>query len=182
MLAYQNAGMRSLAVGKFTYGAEATARSSLPYILTQLLQRDTLQVGYIYIRAPHKDVVQLQRFKLLLRYIIKCVRTSHALQGPFQAAFAVRPLTAAATPDPRAGNGSKQQQQAASKDGKDALTVDQEEFDAITSQIPQRPMGVVEGTSYTVIIIAGIAMAGVYLSCSIFIKAPSLALTRLLMP
>ena len=85
------------------------------------------------------------------------------LQHPFQAAFAVRPLTAAATPDFKAGSGSKQQQGGADKDGKNALTVDEEELNAITDQIPQRPMGVVEGTSYTVIIIAGIAMAGPHL-------------------
>ena len=84
------------------------------------------------------------------------------VQSPFQAAFAVRPLTAAATPDSKAGSGSKQQQRAADKDGKNALTVDEEEINAITDQIPQRPMGVVEGTSYTVIIIAGIAMAGLH--------------------
>ena len=82
------------------------------------------------------------------------------LQRPFQAAFAVRPLTASATPDSKA-DGSKQQQRGTAKEGKDALVVDEEEINAITDQIPQRPMGVVEGTSYTVIIIAGIAMAGV---------------------
>lgn len=82
------------------------------------------------------------------------------LQHPFQAAFAVRPLTAAATPDSKAGSGSKQQQGGAEREGKNALTVDEEEINAITDQIPQRPMGVVEGTSYTVVIIAGIAMAG----------------------
>jgi hypothetical protein len=130
--------------------------------LTQLFQRDTLQVGRFYITVPHDIDARLYPFKRVARYSMKCVRTSQALQGPFQAAFAARPLTAAATPDPKAGSSSKQQQQGSSKDGKDALTVDQEEFDAITDQIPQRPMGVVEGTSYTVVIIAGIAMAGVH--------------------
>ena len=82
------------------------------------------------------------------------------LQPQLQPAFAVRPLTAAATPNSKAESGSKQQQGGAEKTGKNALTVDEEEVNAITDQIPQRPMGVVEGTSYTVIIIAGIAMAG----------------------
>lgn len=72
----------------------------------------------------------------------------------------MRPLSAAATPDPKAGNSSKQGQQGASSEGKNALTMEEAEFDAITDQIPQRPMGVVEGTSYTVVIIAGVAMAG----------------------
>ena len=49
------------------------------------------------------------------------------------------------------------------KDAKGALAVEQEEFDAITDQIPQRPMGVVEGTSYTLLIAAGIAIAGLHL-------------------
>ena len=82
------------------------------------------------------------------------------LQGPLHAAFAVRPLTAAAKPDLKPGNGSKQQQGGASKDGKNALTLEEEDLNAITDQIPQRPMGVVEGTSYSLIIVAGIAMAG----------------------
>ena len=83
------------------------------------------------------------------------------LQGPLHAAFAVRPLTAAANPDLKPKNGSKQQQSGASKDGKNSLTLEEEDMNAITDQIPQRPMGVVEGTSYSLIIVAGIAMAGV---------------------
>lgn len=56
------------------------------------------------------------------------------------------------------GPGSKRSSEA--RDGKSALTAQEDSDDAITDQIPQRPMGVVEGTSYTVIIIAAIAMAG----------------------
>ena len=41
-----------------------------------------------------------------------------------------------------------------------ALTREEEEFNAITDQIPQRPVGVVEGTSYTIVILAGLAFAG----------------------
>lgn len=43
-LAYQNAGMRTVAGTALNYGIEATARSSLPCFLTQLLQRDGQQV------------------------------------------------------------------------------------------------------------------------------------------
>ena len=43
-VAYQTAGMRSLGGPGLSHGIEATASSSLPYILTQLLQRNTMQV------------------------------------------------------------------------------------------------------------------------------------------
>ena len=68
-------------------------------------------------------------------------------QGALRGTFIVRPLSAAAAE-------SSQQQQQPRADGKQAgprgaekgaLTVDEAEFDAITDQIPQRPMGVVEG-------------------------------------
>ena len=48
-LAYQNAGMRTVAGTALNYGIEATARSSLPCLLTQLLQREGQQV----IEATH---------------------------------------------------------------------------------------------------------------------------------
>ncbi|KAK9819105.1 hypothetical protein WJX74_001759 [Apatococcus lobatus] len=48
-----------------------------------------------------------------------------------------------------------------------ALTREQEEFDALTDQIPQRPVGVVEGTSYTVVILAGLAFAGAILYAAV---------------
>ena len=84
------------------------------------------------------------------------------VQGALRGTFVVRPLSAAAAE-------SSQQQQQARADGKqarsrgaekDALAVDEAQFDAITDQIPQRPMGVVEGTSYTLLILAGVAVAG----------------------
>lgn len=112
-------------------------------------------------RSPSSRV-QVRCIPFLLCVSLLCLSLGMPMQHPFQAAFAVRPLTAAATPDSKAGSGSKQQQGGAAKDGKNALTVDEEEINAITDQIPQRPMGVVEGTSYTVIIIAGIAMAGLH--------------------
>ena len=86
---------------------------------------------------------------------------SWGLQGPLRASFALRPLTAASTSDSKARKGSNQGQSGTAKDGKDALTLEEEEINAITDQIPQRPMGVVEGTSYTLVIIAGIALAGI---------------------
>lgn len=75
----------------------------------------------------------------------------------FQGSFAVRPLSSAA-----AGASAKAEEGkgGGGKDAKGALAVEQEEYDAITDQIPQRPMGVVEGTSYTLLIAAGIAIAG----------------------
>ncbi|KAG2438279.1 hypothetical protein HYH02_010977 [Chlamydomonas schloesseri] len=47
-----------------------------------------------------------------------------------------------------------QQQPGGQKDKYDSLELTQERIDAITDKIPQRPVGVVEGTSYTVIILA----------------------------
>lgn len=81
------------------------------------------------------------------------------MQGVFQSSFAVRPLSVAAGAS-RAEEGPGSKRSSGGQDGKSALTAQEEADDAITDQIPQRPMGVVEGTSYTVIIIAAIAMAG----------------------
>jgi import inner membrane translocase subunit TIM21 len=82
-----------------------------------------------------------------------------APQAVFQGSFAVRPLSGAAAGAASAQEqgGQKQQQP---RDSKGALAAQQEEFDAITDQIPQRPVGIVEGTSYTLLIAAGIALAG----------------------
>ena len=38
------------------------------------------------------------------------------------------------------------------------VVADEEEFSAITDKIPQRPMTVVEGTSYSLVIIAALAV------------------------
>ena len=81
-----------------------------------------------------------------------------ALQAVFQGSFAVRPLSGAASAQEQAGQ--KAQQQPRDAGSKGALAAQQEEFDAITDQIPQRPVGIVEGTSYTLLIAAGIALAG----------------------
>lgn len=76
------------------------------------------------------------------------------------ATFAVRPLFVSVAQqqkqqDPEEdGSGRKEERR------KDSLTVTDEEMNAITDQIPQRPMGVVEGTSYTVVILAALAFAG----------------------
>lgn len=83
------------------------------------------------------------------------------VQGALRGTFVVRPLSAAAAESsqqqqPRA-DGKQARARAADKD---ALAVDEAQFDAITDQIPQRPMGVVEGTSYTLLILAGVAVAG----------------------
>ena len=78
-------------------------------------------------------------------------------QEVFQGSFAVRPLSAAS-----AGEQAKRDNERRRSGGQseEVMTVEDERFSAITDQIPQRPMGVVEGTSYTVIILAGIAVAG----------------------
>ena len=83
------------------------------------------------------------------------------VQGALRGTFVVRPLSAAA-----AESSQQHQQRADGKQAgarraeKDALALDEAQFDAITDQIPQRPMGVVEGTSYTLLILAGVAVAG----------------------
>jgi import inner membrane translocase subunit TIM21 len=42
----------------------------------------------------------------------------------------------------------------------DSLELTEETFSAITDKIPQKPVGVVEGTSYTIIILAAFAVRG----------------------
>ena len=83
------------------------------------------------------------------------------VQGVFQSSFAVRPLSVAAGAS-SAAEGAGNKSSGTGKDGKSALAAQEQSDDAITDQIPQRPMGVVEGTSYTVVIIAAIAMAGTW--------------------
>eukprot|EP00884_Botryococcus_braunii_P008078 jgi/Botrbrau1/17271/Bobra.0015s0029.1 len=76
------------------------------------------------------------------------------------ATFAVRPLfvsVARLQQQEEEGSGRKEERR------KDSLTVTEEDINAITDQIPQRPMGVVEGTSYTVVIVAALAFAGAVL-------------------
>ncbi len=70
--------------------------------------------------------------------------------------FAAHPCIAAAADS---GQQKKQTQT--------ALAREQEEFNAITDQIPQRPVGVVEGTSYTIVILAGLAFAGAILYAAV---------------
>lgn len=52
--------------------------------------------------------------------------------------------------------------QSSEKGSKEQALVEEKAFDDITDQIPHivRPMGVVEGTSYGVLILAGLAFAG----------------------
>ncbi len=70
--------------------------------------------------------------------------------GALSRGFAAQPQVVAAAAQ------QKQQKQQTQT----ALTREEEEFNAITDQIPQRPVGVVEGTSYTIVILAGLAFAG----------------------
>jgi len=93
------------------------------------------------------------------RPIPKTLATLHVLQCVFHSSFAVRPFAAAAAASTSESASSKKDS-GGGKDAKKSLAAQEEAEDAITDQIPQRPMGVVEGTSYTVIIIAAIAMAG----------------------
>lgn len=73
--------------------------------------------------------------------------------------FALRPLSTSTA----AGQQMHQQEEGSGRKEerrKDSLAVTEEDIGAITDQIPQRPMGVVEGTSYTVVIVAALAFAG----------------------
>ena len=70
------------------------------------------------------------------------------LQAQVQAIFLQRSAASAA------------QQRPNDKDAKAGLQVQQEEFDAVTDQIPLRPVGAVEATSYTFLILAGLGLAG----------------------
>jgi hypothetical protein len=80
-------------------------------------------------------------------------------QGAVRGSFVGRPLSAAAAEPAQPGARGKPAA-GARRAEKGALAVDEAQFDAITDQIPQRPMGVVEGTSYTLLILAGVAVAG----------------------
>ncbi len=86
-------------------------------------------------------------------------------QGAVRGSFVGRPLSAAAAEPAQPGARGKPAA-GARRAEKGALAVDEAQFDAITDQIPQRPMGVVEGTSYTLLILAGVAVAGARLAPS----------------
>ncbi len=92
------------------------------------------------------------------------------VQVALSTTFALRPLstsTAAGQQQQQqeAGSGRKEERR------KDSLTVTEEDIGAITDQIPQRPMGVVEGTSYTVVIVAALAFAGMnFPPCRCFVN------------
>jgi len=47
----------------------------------------------------------------------------------------------------------------AGKAKEDALSAGEDPFDAITDKIPEKPVGVVEGTSYTIVIVAALGFA-----------------------
>ena len=75
----------------------------------------------------------------------------------WQGSFAVRPISTTTA--------ALQQQQRQQQDEETRLRLrQQQEEDAITDQIPLRPMGKVEGASYTVVIIAALGLAGEFSS------------------
>jgi len=68
------------------------------------------------------------------------------------ASFASRGVASAAEKPPKSGDKKKT--------AEDYLMEQEEAFDTLTDKIPEKPVGVVEGTSYTVVILAGLALAG----------------------
>ena len=83
------------------------------------------------------------------------------LQNWLQGGFALRPFSTSLQLQEasKQASGSEGQRR---KPGVPGEVIQQVERDEITDQIPHivRPMGVIEGTSYTVLIIAGLAFAG----------------------
>ncbi|KAK9805149.1 hypothetical protein WJX72_002065 [[Myrmecia] bisecta] len=79
--------------------------------------------------------------------------------------FAARPFSSSASAAESAGKPSarQQQRQANQAAARNAVAAQQDPNSAITDQIPMRPMGVVEGTSYTVLILAGLGFAAAIL-------------------
>jgi hypothetical protein len=77
-------------------------------------------------------------------------------QSLLQGSLAVRPFSAAA-PHPESAKPS-----GSGRIRRNGGLVEEKQANDITDQIPHivRPMGVVEGTSYTVLIVAGLAFAG----------------------
>lgn len=80
--------------------------------------------------------------------VLASIWLSYHMQAQPQAVFCLRSAASAA------------QQRDDSKDHKGSVQVQQQEFDAITDQIPLRPVGAVEATSYTFLILAGLGLAG----------------------
>lgn len=68
--------------------------------------------------------------------------------------FASRQFSAAA-----AGKGSEEAAKKRAQQEQQSLVEAEEEFSAITDKIPQRPVSVAEGTSYTLVIIAALGVS-----------------------
>eukprot|EP00887_Chlorella_sp_A99_P006902 scaffold2.g6902.t1 len=91
-------------------------------------------------------------------------------------AFAARPLSAAAGGEQAAsgggGSGARQgargqQAVSAAQQQQQGLVEAEEEFSAITDKIPQRPVTVAEGTSYTLLIVGALGFAGAVLYAAV---------------
>ena len=88
-----------------------------------------------------------------------------AAQARCETAFAARPYATSAQSGQASGNAAgggarAGRRRAAAGASGDSLVAEEEGFSAITDKhIPQRPVSPVEATSYTVVIIAGIAAA-----------------------
>ena len=85
--------------------------------------------------------------------------------GLFRGNFAARPLSTSTVSQEAAKQEGRRKQQG---NGGQGAVVKQAYEDDITDQIPHitKPMGVVEGTSYTLLIIGGLAFAGIACRCS----------------
>lgn len=80
---------------------------------------------------------------------------------PLQLGFAARFSSSAG--QQAAAEKQPAQQQGAKKEAFDSLELTEEKINAITDQIPQRPVTVVEGTSYMVVIIAAFTVLGFFI-------------------
>ena len=82
----------------------------------------------------------------------RAAASAELLAQGWHASFAVRPISSSAA--------AAQQQQQEQQRKADVRLRQGSEDDAITDQIPLRPMGTVEATSYSVVIIAALGLAG----------------------
>ncbi|KAG2488778.1 hypothetical protein HYH03_012775 [Edaphochlamys debaryana] len=95
-----------------------------------------------------------QGLSLQQRLFSGCVASQQGLIGLSALCRPQQPLGLPGLRQFAAAAGNAQQQPKGDKEQYDSLELTQEKIDSITDKIPQRPVGVVEGTSYTLIIIA----------------------------
>ena len=117
----------------------------------------TYQLRLLHESSAEVQRVSTQRLSLLPSGKQAGDSTQLLAQG-WHGSFAVRPISSSAA----AAQQQRQQEQQRKSDVR--LRQDSED-DAITDQIPLRPMGTVEATSYSVVIIAALGLAGAGCGC-----------------